>query len=66
MNITHKKTKINMLHLETHLNITHSVSLLVDVLAVGDHLVDLSALEEIQLQQLRHILTEVDCIQHTQ
>jgi len=51
---------------ETHLNVAHGVSLLIDVLAVGNHLFYLSALKEIQLQQLRHILTEVNCIKHTQ
>lgn len=52
--------------LETHLNVAHSMSLLIDMLTVGDHLLYLSALKEVQLQQLRHVLTEVDGIQHTQ
>lgn len=52
--------------LETHLNVAHSVSLLIDMLTVGDHLLYLSALKEVQLQQLRHVLTEVDDVQHTQ
>lgn len=54
------------LNLETHLDIAHSVSLLVDVLTVGDDLLYLGALEEVQLQQLRHVLTEIDGVQHTQ
>ena len=40
--------------------------MIVDVLTVGDDLLDLSALEEVQLQQLRGVLAEVDGIQHTQ
>lgn len=55
-----------MFNLQTHLNIAHSVSLLVDMLTVGDHLLYLGALEEVKLQQLWHILTELDGIQHTQ
>lgn len=50
----------------THLNIAHSVPLLVDMLTVGDHLLYLSALEEIQLQQFGHVLTEVDAVEHAQ
>lgn len=36
-----------MFNLQTHLNIAHSVSLLVDMLTVGDHLLYLGALEEV-------------------
>lgn len=42
------------------------MSLLIDVLTVGDHLLYLSAFKEVQLQQLRHILAEFDGIQHAQ
>lgn len=52
--------------METHLNVAHSVPLLVDMLTVGDHLLYLSALEEVQLQQLGHVLTEVDAVKHAQ
>lgn len=55
-----------MFNLETNLYVAHSVSLLIHMLAVGDHLLYLSALKEVQLQQLRDILTELDGIQHTQ
>lgn len=55
-----------MFNVQTHLNVAHSVALLIDMLAVGDHLLYLSALKEVQLQQLRHVLTEIDGIQHTQ
>lgn len=55
-----------MFNLETHLNVAHSVSLLIDMLAVGDHLLNLSALKKVKLQQLWHILTEIDGVQHTQ
>lgn len=51
---------------KTHLNVAHSVPLLVDMLTVGDHLLYLSALKKIQLQQLGHVLTEVDAVKHTQ
>lgn len=53
-------------HLDFHLNVAHSVSLLIDMLTVGDDLFYLSPLKEIQLQQFRHILTEVNFIQNTQ
>lgn len=55
-----------MINLQTHLNVAYSVSLLIHMLAVGDHLLYLSTLKEVQLQQLRHVLTEIDGIQHTQ
>ena len=55
-----------MFNLWTHLHIAHCVSLLIDVLTVGDHLLYLSALKEVKLQQLRHVLTEVDGVQHAQ
>jgi len=58
--------EVYVFDMETHLHVAHGVSLLIDVLAVGDHLLDLSALKEVQLQQLRHILTEIDGVQHTQ
>ncbi len=57
----HNREKNN----EAHLNIAHSVSLFVDMLTVGDHLLYLGALKEVELQQLGHILTEVDGVQHT-
>lgn len=60
-----KKSDEEKITLQTHLNVAHGVSLLVDMLAVGDHLFYLSALKELQLQQLRHILTEIDGVQHT-
>lgn len=50
----------------THLNVAHGVSLLVDVLTVTDHLLNLRALEEVQLQQLGHVLTKVDAIKDAQ
>lgn len=49
-----------------HLNIAHGVSLLVDVLTVGDDLLYLRALKEVQLQQLGHVLAEVDAVEHAQ
>ena len=52
--------------LATHLNVAHSVSLFIDMLTVGDHLLYLSAFKEVQLQQLWHVLTKIDGIQHTQ
>lgn len=52
--------------MQTDLNIAHGVPLLVDVLTVGDHMLDLRALKEVQLQQLGHVLTEVDAVEHTQ
>lgn len=55
-----------MFNLDTHLNVAHSVSLLIHMLTVGDHLLYLGALKKVQLQQLRHVLTEVDSVQHTQ
>lgn len=63
--IKHKKTT-QQRTLETHLNVAHSVSLLIDMLTVGDHLLYLSALKEVQLQQLRHVLTKIDGVQYTQ
>ncbi|TNN85085.1 hypothetical protein EYF80_004739 [Liparis tanakae] len=71
-NTTHQRkikdrlVEVYVLDMETHLHVAHGVSLLIDVLTVGDHLLDLSALKEVQLQQLRHILTEIDGVQHTQ
>lgn len=62
--IKHKKQHRRTL--ETHLNVAHSVSLLIDMLTVGDHLLYLSALKEVQLQQLRYVLTKVDGVQYTQ
>lgn len=35
------------------------------MLTVGDHLLYLSALKEVQLQQLRHVLAEINGVQHT-
>lgn len=61
-----KHTKNKKRREETHLNVAHSVSLLIDMLTIGDHLLYLSALKEVQLQQLRHILTEINNVQHTQ
>ena len=58
--------KMYVFDLGTHLDVANGVSLLVDVLAVRDHLLYLCALKEVQLQQLRHILTEVDGVQHAQ
>lgn len=49
-----------------YLNIAHIMSLLIDMLAVGDDLLNLSALKEIQLQKLGHCLTEIDGIEYTQ
>lgn len=42
------------------------MSLFIDMFAVGDHLFYLSALKKVQLQQLWHVLTEINGIQHTQ
>ena len=50
----------------THLDVADGMSLLIDMLAVGDDLFNLSALKEVQLQQLRHFLAEVDSVQHSQ
>lgn len=36
------------------------------MLTVGDHLLYLRTLEEVQLQQLRHVLTEINTVQHAQ
>lgn len=52
--------------LGAHLNIAHGVSLLVEMFAVGNHLLYLSALEKVQLQQLRNVLAEIDGVQHAQ
>lgn len=57
---------LTLQRLGTHLNVAHRVPLLVDVLTVGDHLLNLRALKEVQLQQLGHVLTEVDAVEHTQ
>lgn len=54
------------MRLETDLNVTHSVSLLVDVLTVGNHLFYLCALKEIQLQQFGNVLTKFNGVKHTQ
>lgn len=51
---------------QAHLDVADRVSVLIDVLAVGNDLLDLNALKEVQLQQLRHVLAEVDGIQHTE
>lgn len=42
-----------VLHLQTDLDVADGVALFVHMLTVGDHLFDLSALKEVQLQQLR-------------
>lgn len=55
-----------MSKLQAHLDVADGVSVLVDVLAVGDDLLDLSALKEVQLQQLGDVLAEVDGVEHTQ
>lgn len=50
----------------TNLDVADGVSLFIDMFAVGDDLFDLSALKKVQLQLLRHLLTEVYSIQNTQ
>lgn len=58
--------KYQSIYLDSHLDVADGMSLLVDMLTVGDDLLNLSALKEVQLQELRHFLAEVDGIQHTQ
>lgn len=49
-----------------YLDVADRVSLLIDVFTVGDDLLYLSTLKEVQLQKLRGLLTEVYGIQNAQ